>query len=489
MPNLDNRYVAGAGVGASSVASRRAKLIRSTSCTGAYPCNNSFYRLGLQYNGAPTSTPGPPATVPDPPTNLNVSYVSGTTYIVAFNAPINNGGSQITGYKLNYTDSNGTNYNINISSGDNVQLTSPSTYTFTVRATNSVGTSIPSTPPFIIIVYPPSVPDPPRNVSLTNIDPDLVGVNFNAPINTGGNLILSYTITCTAVGRPDIIIAPITTNSLSNQITLPQGVSYTITVIATNVLGNSSPSSTSTPPSITPISNPTPTITQFTTTGSTTWTAPATATSVSYLVVGGGGGGGGAFDNSAGGGGGAGLVLTGTMNVTPGQTYNVNVGTGGAGAIRPSPYSNPAAAANNNNGSPGNSSSFDLIVAGGGGFGYKSRTGATSPTPYGGSQASGSTPPTGGSGGDGGGDGGGGGGNGSAGTAGGQGGSGITSSISGSLKTYGAGGNGGANSSNSPGTSGQVNTGNGGQGGGSLSFNNMGGAAGGSGIVIIRFNT
>uniref|UniRef100_A0A6C0D690 Uncharacterized protein n=1 Tax=viral metagenome TaxID=1070528 RepID=A0A6C0D690_9ZZZZ len=49
--NVDNKYVPGAGVGASSIANRRARLIRSTSCTGRYPCNRSFARLGLQHNG------------------------------------------------------------------------------------------------------------------------------------------------------------------------------------------------------------------------------------------------------------------------------------------------------------------------------------------------------------------------------------------------------------------------------------------------------
>lgn len=396
MPSVHNKYVHGAGVGASSIANRRAKLMRATSCTGVFPCYRSFVRL---QNNAPTYEP--PTTVPDPPTN----------------------------------------------------------------------------------------------VTLTNISADLVGVDFIAPINTGGGLILSYTITCIAVGRPDIIIAPITTNSTSNQITLPQGVDYTITVVATNALGNSTSSSTSTPVSITPLSNPDQTITQFTTSGSVTWTAPATATSVNYLVVGGGGGGGGAYDNSAGGGGGGGLVLTGAMDVTPGQTYNIIVGEGGAGAIRPT-YSNPLGQANNNNGSTGNSSSFDTIVAGGGGFGYKSRTGAVTPIPYGGSQAIGSTPPTGGGGGGSynfttgtGGYGGGGGGNGSAGEANRVGGNGITSDISGSNNSYGEGGDGGFYSSNSSGTAGAVNTGNGGGGGGSTSGNNRGGANGGSGIVILKFNT
>jgi hypothetical protein len=49
--NLNNTYVSGAGVGASSIANRRAKLLHSTVCTGQYPCNKSFFRLGLQSSG------------------------------------------------------------------------------------------------------------------------------------------------------------------------------------------------------------------------------------------------------------------------------------------------------------------------------------------------------------------------------------------------------------------------------------------------------
>jgi len=330
-----------------------------------------------------------------------------------------------------------------------------------------------------------TVPDPPRNVTLTNISPDLIGIYFNPPLNTGGKQIIYYTITFTAVGRSDIIIQPMITTSLSNQKTLPQGVTYTITVTDTNEVGESSPS---TPLSITPISNTSTTI-QFTETGEHSWTAPDTATSVSYLVVGGGGGGGGAYDNSAGGGGGAGLVLTGTMDVTPGETYTVIVGEGGTGAIKPTYVSGQGASVNSRNGSSGNSSSFDSIIADGGDFGYKCRTGSGASIPYGGSQANGLIPPTGGSGGNGGGNGGGGGGNGSAGVSTGQGGSGITNNITGTSKTYGKGGNGGVHNSNSSGTVGEVNTGNGGQGGGSFSSNNIGGANGGSGIVVIKFNT
>ena len=75
------------------------------------------------------------------------------------------------------------------------------------------------------------------------------------------------------------------------------------------------------------------TIATFTDVGTTTWVAPPNVNNIEYLVVGGGGGAGNGYDNAGGGGGGAGMVLTGTLSVTPGQSYNITVGAGGAGGI------------------------------------------------------------------------------------------------------------------------------------------------------------
>jgi hypothetical protein len=70
----------------------------------------------------------------------------------------------------------------------------------------------------------------------------------------------------------------------------------------------------------------------FTTTGATTWTAPATCQSpITYWIVGGGGGGGAAHDGGAAGGGGGGTAITGTYSVVAGTAYSVIVGTGGRG--------------------------------------------------------------------------------------------------------------------------------------------------------------
>jgi len=258
----------------------------------------------------------------------------------------------------------------------------------------------------------------------------------------------------------------------------------------------------------------------FTAVGTTTWQAPAGVTSVSYLVVGGGGGGGG----KRGGGGGGGGLLTGTLSVTPGNSYTVTVGAGGVG--------DPG---DGNPGSSGSNSVFASITAIGGGGGG----GVTGSAPNGngldggsggGGGSSDGRNATGGSGtsgqgyaggsgnyGYGGGGGGGAGGvgqdiqccgSGNGGTTGngGNGGAGISSSISGALVTYAGGGGGGETNccypggtasggggtggggSPSPsfnGSNGTDNTGGGGGGGGD-GYNYTGGN-GGSGIVIISY--
>jgi hypothetical protein len=229
----------------------------------------------------------------------------------------------------------------------------------------------------------------------------------------------------------------------------------------------------------------------FTTSGSTTWTAPPLTTSIEYLVVGGGGGGGGGYDTGSGGGGGAGLVLSGTLSVTPNSTYNIYVGSGGAGGI-----GNRTGSPLETSGSSGENSYFNTIVATGGSGGYASRS-APDGTGLGGAIADSGTL-TGGGGGNGGGSAGttnsagGGGGNGSVGGTSvnntpGTGGSGIASSISGSIVTYGAGGDGGRDNTNADGANGTANSGNGGVGASSVSFDNSTGGTGGSGIVIIKY--
>ncbi|MBI5107580.1 MAG: hypothetical protein HZA62_02430 [Rhodocyclales bacterium] len=253
--------------------------------------------------------------------------------------------------------------------------------------------------------------------------------------------------------------------------------------------------------------------TLITCTSSGTFTAPSGVTRVRYLVVAGGGGGGGigSDDEEGAGGGGGGGVKTGTsLTVTAGTTYNVTVGSGGT-------------TSSNSDGSDGGNSTFSTVTATGGGGG--AREGGHDGS-SGGSGGGGSGNGNGGSGssgqgyaggdGDGSGTQGGAGGGGGAGavgsngsgTSGGNGGVGVSDDITGSATYYGGGGGGGgygvaggnggnggggaAPATRAAGTAGTANTGGG--GGGATGSSLIGGSShaggtGGSGIVILRYNT
>ena len=87
-------------------------------------------------------------TAPQPPTNLSATAVSSSQINLSWNAPSNNGGSPITGYKINRSDDGGTTW---ITLVQNTQSTgttysdtglSPSTtHSYRVFAINGVGTS------------------------------------------------------------------------------------------------------------------------------------------------------------------------------------------------------------------------------------------------------------------------------------------------------------------------------------------------------------
>ncbi len=247
------------------------------------------------------------------------------------------------------------------------------------------------------------------------------------------------------------------------------------------------------------------TVVSYTSTGTTTWTAPAGVTSVDVLIVAGGGGAGGGGNNSGccgggGGGGSAGQVqFISTVAVTPGNGYSITVGAGGTGE---GGGSNSGAWNGYNGTNGGSSSGFGYTSTGGnGGWGAgRNNELATSWVDGAGGYAhasgngyAGGNRYTTGSGGAGGGGGGGGGAGASAtGTgSGGAGGIAVSNDITGTALDYGLGGAGGNGSSNNTaGASGTDGRGNGGQGGGGVTNGTAKyGGDGGDGIVIIRYES
>ena len=96
-----------------------------------------------------SSSVGPSA--PQPPTNLSAIAASTSQINLSWTAPTNNGGSPVTGYKIERSTDGGSTWNTIVSKTSNAEtkysntgLASGTTYTYRVSAINVIGTSSPS---------------------------------------------------------------------------------------------------------------------------------------------------------------------------------------------------------------------------------------------------------------------------------------------------------------------------------------------------------
>lgn len=178
-----------------------------------------------------------PATVPDAP-NIGTATARDTGARVAFTVPANDGGGTIRSYTVNSNPegitATGTNSPITITG-----LMNGTSYSFTVTATNSAGTSIASAISNSVIPVASVPPDPPSIGTAIGANAEAT-VTFTAPTNDGGADITNYTVT----SNPEGITAtgtssPISINGLTN------GTSYSFNVTATNSAGTSSSSANS----------------------------------------------------------------------------------------------------------------------------------------------------------------------------------------------------------------------------------------------------
>ena len=421
--------------------------------------------------------------VPDAPTSLSASNITGSTADIAFTAGSANGAS-ITNYKFAVSTDNityGAFTALNpadASTPITVTGLTPGTLQYIkLKAVNSNGDSAASAAVSLTTLSTPSAP---TGLSASNITITTVDISFTAGAQ-GGSAISNYEYALSTNGGssygaftaldPADASSPITISGLTHS------TAYYIKLRAVSSIGAGVESSAL----------------SFTT------QAP-----IDYLVVAGGGGGG---WRHAGGGGAGGLRSTVTASggspgtvesplaLVVGTNYSVTVGGGGGG------------------GSSGQNSVFSTITSLGGGYGGNNES-------SGGSGGSGGGGTNGGAAGIGtanqgfngstttfGGGGGGAGAGGGGGSGGHHGGSGRAISITGSSVTY-AGGGGGGGSNNfgtvypagSGGTGGggsggytgngnsaSANTGGGGGGGGANGNNSYNGGSGGSGVVILRY--
>ena len=200
-----------------------------------------------------TTAPGAPVIGTATPGNAQAT--------VTFTPPASNGGSPITGYTVTATDTTNHAHGGQTATGTGspvavTGLTNGDRYTFTVKATNAVGTGPASAPSKAVTPQAPVVAKVPGAPVIDAATPGngQARVIFQAPASNGGSPITGYTVTAadlthpshggqTATGKS----SPITVTHLTN------GDRYTFTVTATNAVGTgpaSGPSKAVTPATV-----------------------------------------------------------------------------------------------------------------------------------------------------------------------------------------------------------------------------------------------
>jgi fibronectin type 3 domain-containing protein len=229
------------------------------STTGATVCTMGGLTNGTAYTvtvtAANTAGIGPasvpvsatPATVPSAPNGLVATRGNGQVSLT-WSAPTSNGGSAVTGYTATASPGGAT-----CAVGDTTfacvigGLTNGTSYSFTVTATNAIGTGPESAP---ASATPATVPGAPTNLLATPGNAQ-VSLTWSAPASNGGSAVTGYTATASPGGSTcsvDGTTFACTIGGLTN------GISYTVTVTATNAVGTGAPSA---PASATPVASAT----------------------------------------------------------------------------------------------------------------------------------------------------------------------------------------------------------------------------------------
>ena len=207
--------------------------------------------VGTGPASAPSNAVVPAAPVVVPGTARNVAAIAGNASAkITFDAPAANGGSPITRYAVLANPPGGVDQQAGTAATTRTLtgLANGITYTFTVTATNAVGTGPASAPSNAVVpAAPVVVPGTARNVAAIAGNAS-AKITFDAPAADGGSPITRYAVLANPPGGVDQQAGTAaTTRTLTG---LANGVTYTFAVTATNAVGTgpaSTPSNAVTP--------------------------------------------------------------------------------------------------------------------------------------------------------------------------------------------------------------------------------------------------
>ena len=213
--------------------------------TGLTTGTTYYFRIRAEKTTAPTSNsnwspvvsnvfanvPNAVSSITPTPGNVSVS--------LAYTAPPN-GGSAITGYKVERSTDNSTWTQVIASTTSNpysvTGLTNGTLYYFRLTAINALGSSSPSAS---VSATPRTTPGIPTSVTATILSPTSVSVSFVPPASNGGDAITSYVVTPLTGATASGASSPIVVSGLTT------GQVYTFRVKAINAAGAGSDTSPS----------------------------------------------------------------------------------------------------------------------------------------------------------------------------------------------------------------------------------------------------
>ncbi len=238
----------------STIVANSASTSTTYSDTGLAASTAYTYRVSA-INAIGTGSPSNTASattsnaVPQPPTGLTATAASSSQINLSWAAPANNGGSAITGYKIERVTGAGSfvtivgNTNSTTTTYSDTGLAASTAYTYRVSAINSVGTSSPSNTASATTSN--AVPQPPTGLTATAISSSQINLSWTAPANNGGSAITGYKIErSTNAGSTWTILANIGNTTTYSDTGLAASTAYTYRVSAINAIGTGSPSNT-----------------------------------------------------------------------------------------------------------------------------------------------------------------------------------------------------------------------------------------------------
>ena len=233
----------------------------TTSCTFSGLANGTTYtftvtatnRVGTGNGSSATATP---ATVPDAPTNVSATSNNDGSSTVTWLAPLTNGGAAVTSYTVSASPSVPVPASCVATTALSctvIGLTNGTTYTFSVTATNRVGTGASSS----ATGTPGSVPSAPLDVLASSYNDSSSLLTWSAPANNGGYTALTYQVTVTPLvtttaGLSSLANCATTSATSCTVVGLTNGTTYTFTVTASNVVGSGAGATASAMPASAP---------------------------------------------------------------------------------------------------------------------------------------------------------------------------------------------------------------------------------------------